>query len=194
MTRHLGRQLVWLVREVRALHTLLVRAGASLAARRFSGSEVIEQTYRFTNESLSFIAVTMGFVAMIMVYQACSQALRSASVFRVSQAASSTTSCAPRTGFMAEPIDVEVAYAEPERQFLRRVSVAAGATVADAIAASGVERELGIDAAALGVGIWSKPVARDARVGAGDRVELYRALVADPKEARRRRADRSRQP
>ena len=95
---------------------------------------------------------------------------------------------------MAEPIDIEVAYAEPERQFLRRVSLEAGATVADAISASGIERELGIDAAALGVGIWSKAVSRDTRLEAGDRVELYRALVADPKEARRRRADRSRQP
>jgi putative ubiquitin-RnfH superfamily antitoxin RatB of RatAB toxin-antitoxin module len=95
---------------------------------------------------------------------------------------------------MAEPIDIEVAYAEPERQFLRRVSLEAGATVAEAIAASGVEREFGIEASALGVGIWSKPVARDTRLEAGDRVEIYRALVADPKEARRRRADRSRQP
>jgi len=95
---------------------------------------------------------------------------------------------------MAEPIDIEVAYAEPERQFLRRVSLDAGATVADAILASGVERELGIDASALSVGIWSKPVSRDTRLEAGDRVEIYRALVADPKEARRRRADRARQP
>jgi putative ubiquitin-RnfH superfamily antitoxin RatB of RatAB toxin-antitoxin module len=95
---------------------------------------------------------------------------------------------------MAEPIDVEVAYAEPERQFLRQVSLDAGATVADAIRASGVEHDFGIDASALTVGIWSKPVARDTRLEAGDRVEIYRALVADPKEARRRRADRSRQP
>jgi putative ubiquitin-RnfH superfamily antitoxin RatB of RatAB toxin-antitoxin module len=95
---------------------------------------------------------------------------------------------------MAESIDIEVAYAEPERQFLRRVSLDAGATVADAIRASGVERELGIDASALSVGVWSKPVSRDTRLAAGDRVEIYRALVADPKEARRRRADRAGQP
>jgi putative ubiquitin-RnfH superfamily antitoxin RatB of RatAB toxin-antitoxin module len=95
---------------------------------------------------------------------------------------------------MAEPIDIEVAYAEPGRQFLRRISLEPGATVADAILASGIELEFGIDASALGVGIWSKPASRDTRVEAGDRVEIYRALVADPKEARRRRADRSRQP
>jgi putative ubiquitin-RnfH superfamily antitoxin RatB of RatAB toxin-antitoxin module len=89
---------------------------------------------------------------------------------------------------MAETIEVEVAYAEPSRQFLRRVIVPIGASVADAIAASGVEAEWGIDAGELAVGIWSRVVARDAMVGAGDRIELYRPLKADPKESRRRRA------
>jgi putative ubiquitin-RnfH superfamily antitoxin RatB of RatAB toxin-antitoxin module len=97
---------------------------------------------------------------------------------------------------MAEPvasdsISVEVAYAEPDRQFLRRVDLAVGATVAEAIAASAVENEFAIDAGALGVGIWSKPVARDATLKDGDRVELYRLLKADPKEARRQRARRA---
>jgi len=93
---------------------------------------------------------------------------------------------------MAEPpaIVVELAYAEPLRQFLRRFELPAGATVADAIAASGVEQSFGIDAGALGAGIWSKPVTRDAALRDGDRVELYRPLRADPKEARRRRAGR----
>ena len=57
---------------------------------------------------------------------------------------------------MAETIDVEVAYAEPERQFLRRLTLAAGATIADAIAASELEAELGIDASSLAAGVWSK--------------------------------------
>lgn len=97
---------------------------------------------------------------------------------------------------MAEPvqstsISVEVAYAEPDRQFLRRLDLAASATVSEAIAASGVEREFAIDVAALGVGIWSKPVAHDAPLANGDRIELYRALKADPKEARRMRAERA---
>jgi putative ubiquitin-RnfH superfamily antitoxin RatB of RatAB toxin-antitoxin module len=89
---------------------------------------------------------------------------------------------------MAETIEVEVAYAEPTRQFLRRVTLDAGATAADAIAASGIEAELGIDASSLGCGIWSKPKPRDTPLADGDRVELYRPLLADPKEARRRRA------
>jgi hypothetical protein len=91
---------------------------------------------------------------------------------------------------MAETIEVEVAYAEPARQFLRRVTLDAGATIADAIAASKVEAELGIDASSLATGIWSKPKPRDTPLSDGDRVELYRALLADPKEARRRRATR----
>ena len=89
---------------------------------------------------------------------------------------------------MADSIEVEVAYAEPDRQFLRRVALARGATVRDAIAASGLESEFGIDSGRLTPGIWSKPVAPDALLEDGDRVELYRPLVADPKEARRRRA------
>lgn len=93
---------------------------------------------------------------------------------------------------MAEVVRVEVAYAEASRQFLKRVELAAGATVADAIEASGIAREFGIDAAALDVGIWSRPAARDRALRDGDRVELYRPLRIDPKEARRRRADRAR--
>lgn len=92
---------------------------------------------------------------------------------------------------MAETIEVEVAYAEPERQFLCRVTLAAGATVADAIAASRVEAAFAIDASLLTTGIWSRIVARDVPLKDGDRVELYRPLAADPKDARRRRAKRS---
>jgi len=96
---------------------------------------------------------------------------------------------------MADTIEVEVAYAEPERQFLRRITVHAGATVAEAIEASGVESEFAIDTKGLATGIWSKIVARDAQLRDGDRVEIYRPLLVDPKEARRRRASRTaRQP
>ena len=90
----------------------------------------------------------------------------------------------------AATVLVEVAYAEPQRQFLRALRVPAGSTVAQVIAASGVERECGIDAGALSVGLWSKPVACDACVRDGDRVEIHRPLRIDPKEARRLRAQR----
>ncbi len=87
-------------------------------------------------------------------------------------------------------IGVEVAYAEPERQFLCRLELATGATVAQAIDASGLAREYAIDTATLVAGVWSKVISRDALLHDGDRVELYRPLKADPKELRRRRASR----
>jgi len=90
----------------------------------------------------------------------------------------------------ADTVLVEVAYAQPRRQFLRALRVPAGSTVAQVIAASGVERECGIDANALSVGVWSKVVSRDACVREGDRVEIFRPLRIDPKEARRLRAQR----
>lgn len=96
---------------------------------------------------------------------------------------------------MVDVLQIEVAYAERGRQFLRRIALPAGATVADAIDASGLEAAFAIDASNLAAGIWSKPAARDAPLKDGDRVELYRPLTADPKETRRRRASRStRQP
>lgn len=90
---------------------------------------------------------------------------------------------------MAEPITVEVVYAEAPRRWLRQVTLAAGSTVADAIEASGLVREvpgLVVDPARLGV--FSRKVTLDQVLGEGDRVEIYRPLTLDPKEARRRRA------
>lgn len=92
---------------------------------------------------------------------------------------------------MRAKITVEVAFALPDRQFLRAVTLDAGATVADAVRLSGIEREAGIDAGSLDVGVWSKPVRPDTPLHDGDRVELYRPLQVEPKEARRRRAERA---
>nr|MBV6628792.1 RnfH family protein [Oceanococcus sp. HetDA_MAG_MS8] len=84
---------------------------------------------------------------------------------------------------------VEVAYALPERQWLLALVLAEGATVAEAIRASGLEKQVpqGLPRP-LQVGIWGKPCTLDQRLRSGDRVEVYRPLIADPKEARRRRA------
>lgn len=90
---------------------------------------------------------------------------------------------------MAEPVVVEVVYATPQRQLLRRVDVPAGASVAAAIAASGLVDECGLDEEAIDVGIWSRRVSMDTRVQAGDRIEIYRPLQIDPKQARRQRAE-----
>ncbi len=90
---------------------------------------------------------------------------------------------------MAEQFHVEVAYAGAARQVVRRVALPAGSTVMQAIEASGLARDipgLVIDPAHLG--IFSRKATPDQLVGEGDRVEIYRPLTLDPKEARRRRA------
>lgn len=95
----------------------------------------------------------------------------------------------------ADVIDVEVAYARPEQQWLLRLQLPAGATVADAIRASGLpERFAEIDVERDGVGIFSRRAALSDRLQAGDRVELYRPLTVDPKQARRQRAARDGRP
>jgi putative ubiquitin-RnfH superfamily antitoxin RatB of RatAB toxin-antitoxin module len=87
-------------------------------------------------------------------------------------------------------IHVEVIYALPETQPLLRVQLAEGATVNDAIRASGVlDAFPDIDLSKNKVGIFSKLVKLDERVRDKDRVEIYRPLIADPKEVRRKRAE-----
>lgn len=68
------------------------------------------------------------------------------------------------------------------------LSLPEGATVAEALGASDMEsRHPGLAWTELPVGVWSRPCARDAPLHDGDRVEVYRPLVVDPKEARRLR-------
>ena len=93
---------------------------------------------------------------------------------------------------MAEPvIDVEVVYVAVDRQCLLSMTVAQGTTVRAAVLASGMGREFPeVDLANCPVGIFGKQVPDpDSRVlQAGDRIEMYRPLLADPKEIRRQRA------
>jgi uncharacterized protein len=90
-------------------------------------------------------------------------------------------------------IRIEVVYALPDGEDAVSVQVAPGASLADAIAASGMlERHPEIDLARNKIGVFGKVVKPDAVVAAGDRVEIYRSLAMDPKEARRRRALRKR--
>ena len=91
---------------------------------------------------------------------------------------------------MAEvTIRVEVAFAAPDRQALVALEVPAGTRVGEAIERSGVLTEFaGMIPGPPTVGIWGKVVAPDTVLSAGDRVEIYRPLTVDPKEARRRRA------
>jgi len=89
-------------------------------------------------------------------------------------------------------IQVEVAYALPEKQYLRQVRLPEGSTVEQAIIASGLlALRPDIDLKKNKVGIYSRPVKLTDKVNEGDRVEIYRPLIADPKELRRQRAERS---
>lgn len=87
-------------------------------------------------------------------------------------------------------IRVEVAYAQPKKQVLMQLCLPHGATVEEAIRRSGVLAQFPeIDLARNQVGVFSKLVKLDEIVRDKDRVEIYRPLIADPKEVRRQRAD-----
>lgn len=88
-----------------------------------------------------------------------------------------------------EQIGVEVVYARPEEQVLEQLTVSADSTVESVIQRSGLlERFPEIDLARNKVGIFGKATTLDAGLQDGDRIEIYRPLIADPKEARKRRA------
>jgi hypothetical protein len=89
----------------------------------------------------------------------------------------------------AVTLRVEVAFATPERQPVLEVRVTAGTNVEQAIRLSGIlGRCPEIDLAKNAVGIFGERARLDDVVQDGDRVEIYRPLIADPKEARRARA------
>lgn len=84
---------------------------------------------------------------------------------------------------------VEVAYALADKQSLLTIEVERGATLKDAIEASGILKSFKqIDLTKDRVGIFSKFASLDTILQEKDRVEIYRSLVADPKEVRKERA------
>ena len=91
-----------------------------------------------------------------------------------------------------------IAYAARERQYLWRVELPDDATIADALAAARRASEgerAGLDAALweeAPVGVFGEPRLRTERVREGDRIELYRPLLADPRARRRQRVQRER--
>lgn len=89
-------------------------------------------------------------------------------------------------------IQVEVVYALPEQQWLVRVDLPASSTAEEAIRHSGLNEKVpgGLPSAAK-VGVWNHVVSPETTLNDGDRVEVYRPLVADPKEARRKRAKKT---
>ncbi|STO64625.1 RnfH [Haemophilus parahaemolyticus] len=90
---------------------------------------------------------------------------------------------------MSEKIVVEVVYAYPERYFLKKLTLENPITIQNAIVQSGVlEKYTEIDLRQNKVGIFSRLAKLTDVVENGDRIEIYRPLVADPKEIRRKRA------
>jgi len=90
-----------------------------------------------------------------------------------------------------QSINVEVAYALPGKQIIRAVNIDVGTTIGAAIVQSGIMLdfpELDIKLEDAKVGIFGKVAVMTTVLAEGDRVEIYRPLIADPKEIRRQRA------
>ena len=89
-------------------------------------------------------------------------------------------------------LTLEVVYGLPERQKIMVVQVPLGTTVEQAIIQSGILQYFDdIDLQKNAVGIWNKTCKLDDHPRNGDRIEIYRPLIADPKEIRRRRAEKA---
>jgi putative ubiquitin-RnfH superfamily antitoxin RatB of RatAB toxin-antitoxin module len=89
---------------------------------------------------------------------------------------------------MTDAIHIEIVYAEPQRQITRKVEIAANSTVAEAIRASAIRAELPPGFEPAGIAIFGNTATLEQRLRDGDRIELLRPLLADPKESRRTRA------
>lgn len=90
---------------------------------------------------------------------------------------------------MAEGIEIVVCYATSHKEFLHPMRVAPGTTIGQAIEMSGVlEAYPDINLATQPVGIFAKKKTLDTLLRERDRIEIYRPLLADPKDSRRKRA------
>lgn len=86
-------------------------------------------------------------------------------------------------------IKIEVAYARADQQVIKKIEVEAGTTAEAAIRQSGIlEQFPEIDLATNKIGLFSKATKLDTVLREMDRVEIYRPLIADPKEVRKQRA------
>jgi putative ubiquitin-RnfH superfamily antitoxin RatB of RatAB toxin-antitoxin module len=94
----------------------------------------------------------------------------------------------------SETIGVEVAYALPDKQAILALEVSPGTTVMEAAAQSGITDKFeGIDLENAKFGIFGSVVSPKQVLKAGERVEIYRPLIADPKEVRKARAARAKE-
>lgn len=87
-------------------------------------------------------------------------------------------------------VHATVVYCAVDRQWIVAVDVPAGSTLRDAVSASGLVAQVPeLNAAALDLGVFNNPRDPDEAVREGDRIEIYRPMTIDPKEARRIRAE-----
>ena len=94
---------------------------------------------------------------------------------------------------MSETIHIEVAYALPEKQRIVKLDVPSGTTALQAVSMSQLDEVF--DDLVVGpdikLGVWGKAVTGDRVLAMGERVEIYRPLLIDPKEVRKARAARA---
>jgi uncharacterized protein len=83
-------------------------------------------------------------------------------------------------------IEIEVAYARPDRQLILKLEVPPGTTAIEAVRLSGIEEQFPeIDVTRNRIGVFGKLCKPERLLLAGDRVEIYRPLLVDPRAARR---------
>ena len=90
---------------------------------------------------------------------------------------------------MSNQLSIEVAYATPERQLIVELIIESGTTPKQAIIDSSIGQQFPeIDVESCSFGVFGKVIKNDYQLEPGDRIEIYRPLIADPKEVRRQRA------
>lgn len=93
---------------------------------------------------------------------------------------------------MSDKIKVEVVYAYPDKFFLKKIELDQVLSIQNVILQSGVlEKYTEIDLRENKVGVFSRTIKLTDMVEDGDRIEIYRPLIADPKEMRRKRAEKN---
>ncbi|MGO3423442.1 MAG: RnfH family protein [Pseudoalteromonas distincta] len=91
-------------------------------------------------------------------------------------------------------INVEVVFALPTTATCLSIEVPQGTTVEQAVIQSGIIQKCPeIDATSLTLGVWNRTVKANYVLKDGDRIEIYRPLIADPKDARRKRAEKAKE-
>ena len=91
---------------------------------------------------------------------------------------------------MSDNISIEIAYALPDKQRIVKLHVPPGTTALEAVTLSKLDEVFGelVVGPDLKIGVWGKAISADRVLAAGERVEIYRPLLVDPKEVRKARA------